>query len=658
MRLPDNDSNPNFLPDMKRFSFGTIALLCVSLFALEARVWAKERWVSVRSENFRLVGNAGESEIREAALRLEQYHSLLARLFAGAGMNMTVETTVIVFKNEESFKPFRPLYQGKPTQVAGYFQPGTDLNYIAIKAERRADYPYRTIFHELVHLFIDNRLRGLPLCFNEGLAEYYSTFKTSDGGKRLVLGQENAQHVRLLNTKELLPLETLLAVDYNSPQYNEDGPRSLFYAQSWALVHYLTHMSDESGLEKFTRLLDLLAEGKSIEDGLRAAFQMEPAEIEKGLKAYVRRLPYPTRVAEFEGRPAVEKRLKGVEITEAEAQGYLGDLLLHLNRMDEAEVYLQQSLARNPELVLAGASLGMLRLRQQRHSEAVRLLKQAAARDPENYLAQYYYAYALSREQMSGEGRVSGYRPETAREMRAALARTRELAPNFIEAYRLQAFLNLALDEELDEGVRLLRRALELAPGRQDILLVLAQIQVRQLNYAAARETLGPVLNRPAELKLKRQARELLDDMKYAEEQARRLSQQATALLNEKDEIGPPPAPAEPPAEKAHSVKQRLAKRFRGERVRGMLKRIECLENGVALFVQTGDRLLKLHGEELRRVFFVAYVVGLEKSLNCGTRSPENLVVLTYRPSKNQRSGFDGEAIAIEFVPEDIDIEP
>jgi Putative Zn-dependent protease, contains TPR repeats len=643
---------------MKRISFSFIVLLCVSLFALEARVWARDKWISVRSEHFKLVGNASESEIREAAMKLEQYHTLLARLFAENGISLTVETNVIVFKNEDSFKPFRPLYQGKPTKVAGYFQPGTDINYIAIKAERRGENPYRTVFHELVHLFLDNRLRGMPLCLNEGLAEYYSTFKISDGGKKLTLGQENAQHVRLLAGKELLPLETLLKVDYNSPQYNEDGQRALFYAQSWALAHYLLHRDGAGGLEKFTRLLDLLAEGKTVEDGLHQAFQADVAEIEKGLKMYVRQLPFPTRVTEFDGQLAVDLKLQTAQITEAEAQAYLGDLLLHLNHLDEAEIYFQQALAQNPLLVMAQASLGMLRLKQLRAAEAIELLRRAAARDSGNYLTQYYYAYALSREEMGEEGSVSGYGTQAALAMRAALARTRELSPRFIEAYRLQAFINLALNEQLDEAVRLLKRALELAPGRQDILLVLAQVQVRQLDFTAARETLKPVLHRPAELKLRHQAQELLEDMKFAEEQARRFSHQAAALNEEQAVAQSPPTPELSQTEKAHSGNQKLAKRFKGERVRGVLKRIECLDSGVTLFVQSGDRLLRLHGEELRRVFFVAYVVGLEKTVTCGPRSPENLVVVTYRPSKTARADFDGEAIAIEFVPEDIDIEP
>ncbi len=643
---------------MKRFALSFIAVLCFSLITLEKRVEARESWTSVRSQNFTLVGNASEREIRTVAVRLEQYRSLLARIFNQQNVAQTIPTTVIVFKNDEAFKPFRPIYQGRLTDVAGYFQPGRDLNYIAISAERKGDDSYATIFHELVHLFVDRNLRGLPLCLNEGLAEYYGTLTISDGGKKITLGKENAQRLRFLSLKGLLPLQTLLAVDYSSPYYNEGGERSLFYAQSWALVHYLLQRDERNGLERFKKFLNLLAEGASVEDGLKQAFQSDTAEIEKGLKDYLRHLPLPSSVASFEGQLEFDTEMRGAQVTEAEATAYLGDMLLHINRVEEAESYLQKSLTLNPNLAMAQASLGMLRVKQKRINEAVQLLRRAAASDRQNYLTQYYFAYALSRWGMGEEGAVWGYPAFAVVEMRAALRRTRELAPHFVEAYHLQGFINLALDEQLDEAEALLKRALELAPERQDIMLILAQLHLRRLNFEAAREDLQPVLRHAIDGKLREQASGLLVDIKYTEEQNARLSYPA-----QKNET--PPAAQSPmtdssdssSAEQAHAGGQRLARRFKGERVSGLLTHIECIQSGIALFVKVGDRTLRLHSEDLRHVFFVTYVPGLDRAVTCGARTPQNLVVLTYRPSTNPRADFDGEAIAIEFVPEDIDIE-
>ncbi|MBV9211450.1 MAG: tetratricopeptide repeat protein [Acidobacteria bacterium] len=645
---------------MKRLAFSFAALLFISLVAFDAQ--AKESWTSVRSQNFTLVGNASEREIRSVAVRLEEYRSLLARLFNREAAAQTVPTTVIVFKNDDAFKPFRPLYQGRVADVSGFFQPGHDLNYIAVSADRKGDDSYATIFHELVHLFVDGEMRGLPLCLNEGLAEYYGTLRIAEGGRKVTFGKENAAHLRLLSEKGLLPLETLLAVDYGSAEYNESDARKLFYAESWALAHYLLHGDERGGLERFKKFLALLAEGASLQDGMKQAFGADLAAIEKGLKAYVRRQPLPASVASSDAPLKFDEEMRASQMSDAEAQAYLADLLLHLNRTDEAELYVQKSLALNPELPLAQTTLGMLRVRQQKVNEAIEILRRAAANDPDNYLTQYYFAYALSREGMGAAGSVWGYPSAMAVEMRAALSRARQLAPRFIEAYRLQAFVNLALDEKLDEAESLLRRALELAPERQDIMLILAQLHLRQLDFAAAKDDVQPVLHRALDPRLREQAVGLLAEIKQTEELAAK-AVIAPPTKNEKNETPPVSQPSLTneslsAAEQAHAGGQRLAKRFKGERVRGLLTHIECMESGVALFVKNGDRTLRLHADNLRSVFFVTYVPGLDRAVTCGARTPQNLVVLTYRPLPTPRADYDGEAIAIEFVPEDVDIEP
>ncbi len=639
---------------MKRSFFSVAALLICTFFVSELRCVAKEKWVSVRSEHFTVIGNASDGDVREASIRLEQYYSVLARLFVEKPS--AVPTTVFVFRNDESFKPFKPLYQGKPTQVAGYFQPGRDLNYIAFSAARKGASPYRTVFHELVHLFIDNRMRGVPLCFSEGLAEYFSTLRLDNDGRRITFGVENPQHVRLLRARQLFPLQTLLAINYESPEYNDGEQQAVFYAQSWALVHFLLNKSGGSSLDQFASLSSLLANGTAIDDAVKRAFQADARRIDSGLKAYLHQRPFPDKVEQYAEKFNVIREQAVTEIGEAESKAHLGDLLLHLNRLDEAETLLGGALALNPDLASAQASLGMLRVKQQRASEGVQLLRRAVATDPNNYLTQYYYAFALSREGMSDDGRVAGYSTSTGAMMREALTRARQLAPGFVEAYRLQAFLNLAMNQRLDEAEELLKRAHALAPDRQDLLIVLAQVHLRRSDFAGARETLEAILRRPNELKLREQALGLVEDMKYAEEQIARFNR--TAIASEQKTVENLPPPETPATERAHSGSQRLAKRFKRERVRGVLKRIECLESGVALTVDVGGRVLRLHREELRGVFFVTYVAGLDRSVTCGARNPENLVVLTYRPSTTRRPNFDGEAIAIEFVPEDIEIEP
>jgi hypothetical protein len=108
--------------------FATI--VCLLLFALTAT--AKDTWTSVRSRNFFLIGNASEKEIKQVATRLEQFREVFTLLFKGMNFSATVPTTVVVFKSDSSYRPFKA-----NANNAGYFQPGSDVNYITLTTEVR-----------------------------------------------------------------------------------------------------------------------------------------------------------------------------------------------------------------------------------------------------------------------------------------------------------------------------------------------------------------------------------------------------------------------------------------------------------------------------------------------------------------------------------------
>src|SRR6266576_841885 len=129
-----------------------VVAFCALGLVPNSTIQAKDTWTSVRSQNFQLIGNASEKDIRLVANRLEQLRTVFALLFPALKLNSPVPTTVIVFKSDSSYKPFKV-----NPNVAGYFQPGKDVNYITLTTERASeDRPFRVIFHEYVHLLIDN----------------------------------------------------------------------------------------------------------------------------------------------------------------------------------------------------------------------------------------------------------------------------------------------------------------------------------------------------------------------------------------------------------------------------------------------------------------------------------------------------------------------
>src|SRR5215216_4607576 len=191
--------------------FITILFLVLLLNVPEPAVaQTRDTWRSVRTNNLFVIGNADPDKLRQVAVWLEFFHGAFGRLVSRNVLDSPVPTTVVVFRDEASFVPFKPLYQGRPANVAGFFQPGDDVNYIALSLDPRERDPYSTAFHEYVHLHLKDNVPGVPLWLNEGLAEFYGSMQFS-GGEAL-LGAPLAQYIQLLRGQEMLPLETLFSI--------------------------------------------------------------------------------------------------------------------------------------------------------------------------------------------------------------------------------------------------------------------------------------------------------------------------------------------------------------------------------------------------------------------------------------------------------------
>ena len=638
-------------PPFRRASFLALAALLIWLAAPAAQ--AKDNWITVRTNNFLLVSNASEKDVRQVATKLEQFREVFTKLLSGAKFNSPVPTTVVVFKSMGSYKPFNP------GNNAGYFQKGEDVNYITLTTDPTQN-PFSIIYHEYVHLLVDNTSGNVPAWFNEGLAEYYSAFAIEED-RKVHLGELIPYHLEALRDGKLYPLRTLFAVDQYSPEYNEGSKRGMFYAESWALVHYLILGNNGQRLPQLGKFLQLMKNGATIDDAFTQAFQTDIATLEKELKKYVEGHTFRMQVATFERKLEFDSEFQTSAISEADAQAYLGDLLLHGNHPNEAEARLQQALTLDPKQPMALASLGILRARQGRFDEAQKDLQAAANANSGNYLVHYYYAYALSREGMDSNNVVMTYESETAAKMRGELAKAIELNPAFPESYSLLAFVNTVTDEDLDGTIKLLNKALALAPGRQDLSLLLAQIHMRQQKPDLAKQVLEPLRN-AKDRNIKRQAEQMLASIKRYEDEMARYNSGAPELQQPKSESTDQREQSTKPMSESDYLRDSLRPVEAGEtRIQGLFVKLDCNSSGVAFFmIQSADKLYKIRATSLGRVQLTSYVQGATE-VSCGVRKNQENVVITFRPPndpKDTKTKIDGDAIALELVPKDFQLKP
>lgn len=263
------------------------ALAVVALLLVAAPpAAAAERWSRLRSGHFLIVGNTSERRMRLVAESLEQFHHVVSRALPPVAGEPRRPTVVYVFHAENSFKPYRPRFDGRPVDVVGFFQPAADVDYIAINAgfEPQA---LRIVFHEYAHALARNALGDMPLWASEGLAGVFETFEPRSGGRAGTIGIPRADHLSLLARGPLMRLTDLMAVDRASPIYHEGQRRGMFYAQSWALMHYLMLGSRARAVELATYMAQLQA-GASAERALTVAFGQDMDALEGDLRDYLR----------------------------------------------------------------------------------------------------------------------------------------------------------------------------------------------------------------------------------------------------------------------------------------------------------------------------------------------------------------------------------
>lgn len=634
-------------------------LFFLALVSLPAPLAAKETWTSVRSKNFLLVGNASEKDIRKVGVRLEQFREVFSRLFTTLNVNSPIPTTVVVFKNDESYRPFKP-----NANTAGYFQPGPDVNYITLKLDNdlhSQQDAFTIIFHEYTHLLVKNTSGNVPTWFNEGLAEYYSTFSISDDQK-VVMGRPIANHVYLLRENKMLPLRTLFQVDQKSPYYNERDKQSIFYAESWALIHYLILGKDGQRMSQLGKFVELISANVPMEKAFQQAFAMSFENMEQELRAYIQRDRYPILTGNFTSKVVYDSAMQSGPVTEAESQAYLGDLLLHSNRVD-CEPYLQKALALDPDLAMAHASLGLLRVRQGKSDEARKNLERAIATNSQNYLIHYYYAYALSREGNLDMGTVMGFAPESAVRMRAELKRAIELRPDFPQSYSLLAFVNLVTDTDLDESLELLKRALAGSPGRTDLVFMMAQLYLRKEDFKTARQLIDKLKSGPNDAEMRQRVEGLLAQVNSVEQLARIREQRKEHATRNGAAPTDSGAGAQPDAVQSYDPSDVLRESLRqpatGEtQTQAVLMRIDCDSKGITFVLKVNDRLLKLSTDSFQKVDLKSYSEDAGRQITCGPRKPENNVVVSYIAKADSRTRSDGFVKSIEFVPPDFKLKP
>jgi tetratricopeptide (TPR) repeat protein/soluble cytochrome b562 len=291
-------------------------------------------------------------------------------------------------------------------------------------------------------------------------------------------------------------------VTEKSPEYNEADRRGGFYAESWALVHYLISGNPERRRQA-SEYLRLVQAGTPPDRIFAKAFGADPTRLEHELRIYIQKKLFDyTRVPI---RSAASLAVDVKPMARADVLYRLGDLLANLSddRAAEAGEHFRAALALQPSHGPALAGLGFLAERAGRTDEARASYEKAAKLAPDDVRVQYLYANNL----------IADPGPDSLRLARAALKRAVALRPDFGEAWARLGYTYQTEEDLPPEAVQALETAHRLLPARMDVAHNLSLAYARNGQAANAQELIDRVLVPQATPEQVESAREgLLDE--------------------------------------------------------------------------------------------------------------------------------------------------
>lgn len=437
-----------------------LRLLCTAalsglLFGSCVSASAKESWVEVRSPNFTVLSNAGEKEARRIADQFEQFREVFHATLPQFRVDLGKPLIIFAVKDEDSLKLLLPAFWETKGHVhpAGIYSPGEESHLVAVRTNLEGEIPYEIVYHEYTHAIMDLNVRGLPVWLSEGLAEFYGHSVIHE--KDIEFGKIASYHLQILQTNRLIPIEALLTADHHSPFYNENNRASVFYAESWAIVHYLMMDSDARKRQLFGKFLSAWDSSGDQVQAAQSAFG-DLKSFSKAMESYARQnMFYIGRLkTSIHGDP---KSYASRELPPAELAARRAFLYVHTQRFNEARASVEEALQADPKSALAYEARGLQSYMQQDFSGAEASFSRAIDLNSSSYFAYFFDAQArMRRGALAADDRAASI---------ASLERAVAMNPQFAPAYSALASVYSTQPETYEKALQAGVKSVKLEPG-------------------------------------------------------------------------------------------------------------------------------------------------------------------------------------------------
>lgn len=448
----------------RRFSSRALLLLVPFTAACATPAYLTP-WMEVRTEHFEIASSMQREETLALADDLETFRSVVQTLTNAKRFDPVVSTRIYAFRDEASYRRY------SPKDSVGFLRSSmrgfTVALYPAPRIGTRA-----VVQHEYAHFLLRNQTAlNYPLWYNEGFAELFGA--TTIVGDQVRVGLAPAYRIDTLRYGDWISIEKVVEARSLA---EFPGPAATFYAESWALVHYLHYGREdrESTAAQMTRYLSIIDAGFEPDEAWRGAFDGDLDEVDDELKAYLAEGPPAFGLDARKFRPSSAHRTRSLPRDEIAAE--LGWLSVVAGARGRAERSFEAAIANNPRNGRAHAGLGETRRGQNRWQEAERHYARAlevAPQDPYNHLdyAKYLHGRALLSEDETSRTRL-------IRRARRHYVRSQKLDGNIPETYAMYGSTFLTEGDDPSRGLETLEHAHALLRSNLDIQILLAELYI------------------------------------------------------------------------------------------------------------------------------------------------------------------------------------
>lgn len=341
----------------------TIAALALAVLAEPARPAAAPKvWREASSGPVQVVSDGNAADTLALLQRVVTVRNLVERA-TGRWIGDAAEPVLVLAPNGRD--GMRELIgraaERNPGLLVAAALPSPFGHHLALRADARQIGNDALVLHEYVHLVTAAEFDPIPppAWIDEGLSEFWSTLVAR--GDRLDVGAPIGAFVRALRRgRGWIPIAELVRAPRG--RYDTvDGKLEMFYAESWALVHYLL-LKDRT--PAMTYAPQLPADLEPLDDALRAYVRtpiagvaLEPRDVNSQTAGAItiRELPEPEALAirasvmaygeNPEAGVRLASRAVALDANQPLATEAIGIICFLTNRGDEARSWLEKAVS-------------------------------------------------------------------------------------------------------------------------------------------------------------------------------------------------------------------------------------------------------------------------------------------------------------------------